>query len=178
MHFHCSIGPEVVEKVKGMQMLKSIFYQTIYRWQCHEETQEIILDFITNYHFPQILMLQFTQSPPCPQVVLPPTARWLEPLPISRRSLKLETFSLLQVGKMTSLHILCINSHNQYQNLLFEIIFSLSSFQRSVLVLVNARQSFQLFEKTPPLVLRLCKVVIIANMAVMMLLVVLTKKNK
>ena len=122
-------------------------------------------------------MLQFTQSPPCPQVVLPPTARWLELLPISRRSLKLETFSLLQVGKMTSLHILCINSHNQYQNLLFEIIFSLSSFQRSVLVLANARRSFQLFEKTPPLVLRLCKVVVIVNMAVMMLLVVLTEKN-
>ena len=82
--------------------------EDFYRWQCHEETQEIILDFITNYHFSQILMLQFTQSPPCPQVVLPPTARWLELLPISRRSLKLETFSLLQVGKMTSLHILSL----------------------------------------------------------------------
>ena len=86
--------------------------EDFYRWQCHEQTQEVLLDIITNYHLSQILMPQqdiltsfkamilvttITQPPP-PQVVLPPTARWLEPLHILRRSLKLETFSLLQVG--------------------------------------------------------------------------------
>ena len=32
--------------------------EDFYRWQCHVETQDIILDFITNYHLFQILIFQ------------------------------------------------------------------------------------------------------------------------
>ena len=63
-------------------------------------------DILTSFKA-MILVTTMTQ-PLCPQVVLPPTARWLELLHILRLSLKLETFSLLQVGKMTSLHILSL----------------------------------------------------------------------
>ena len=56
-------------------------------------------DILTSFKA-MILVTTMTQ-PPCPQVVLPPTARWLEPLHISRHSLKLETFSLRQVGTIT-----------------------------------------------------------------------------